>query len=137
MGNVLFEGFQYSNHHLLFLAICPDVEMLQFQSVNYICQVCELYFYFGHFVQNFYLSSFSKLKVFQFQLLLNICCIAIVRKAVFFCTFGGKEPLFCDEKLFKVLLYFAFILSQNSTIDSRKTSINQEWLVVESYLTPC
>ena len=41
-----------SNHHLLFLAIFPDLEMLQFLSVNYICQVCKLYFYFGH-VQNF------------------------------------------------------------------------------------
>ena len=44
-----------SKHHLLILAIFPDLEMLQFWSVNYICQVCELYFYFGQ-----YLSFFSK-----------------------------------------------------------------------------
>ena len=51
------------NHHLPFLAIFPDLEMLQFWSVNYICQVYNLYFYFGH-VQNFgkylYFSVFSK-----------------------------------------------------------------------------
>ena len=51
------------NHHLLFLAIFPNLEMLQFWSVNYICQVCKLYFYFGHvwnFGQYLYLSVFSK-----------------------------------------------------------------------------
>ena len=33
---------------LLFLAIFPDLEILfwKFWSVNYICQVCKLYFYF-------------------------------------------------------------------------------------------
>ena len=44
---------------LLFLAIFPDLEMLQFWTVNYICQVCKSYFYFGHvrnFGQHFYLS---------------------------------------------------------------------------------
>ena len=57
MGNVLFEGFQYlvfqflaflSILNLLFLAIFPDLEMLKFWSVNYICQFCKLYFYFGY-----------------------------------------------------------------------------------------
>ena len=51
------------NHYLLFLANFPDLEMLQFWSVNYTCQVCKLYFYFGH-VRNvgqyLYLSFFSK-----------------------------------------------------------------------------
>ena len=72
MSNVLFEGFQYlvfqflaflSILSLLFLAIFPDLEMLKFWSVNYICQVCKLYFYFGHvrnFEQYLYLSVFSK-----------------------------------------------------------------------------
>ena len=48
---------------LLFLAIFPDLEMLKFWSVNYICQVCQLYFYFGH-VRNcgqyLYLGVFNK-----------------------------------------------------------------------------
>ena len=30
---------------LFFLAIFPDLEMLQFWSVNYICQIRKLYFY--------------------------------------------------------------------------------------------
>ena len=37
---------------LVFLAIFHTLEMLKFWSVNYICQVCKLYFYFGN-VQNF------------------------------------------------------------------------------------
>ena len=52
-----------SNHHLLFLAIFLDLKMIQFWSVNYVCQVCKLYFYFGHvqkFGQYLYLSAFSK-----------------------------------------------------------------------------
>ena len=72
MGNILFEGFQYLVFQFLaflsilsplFLAIFPDLEMLQFWSVNYICQVCKLYFYFRrvrNFGQYLYLSVFSK-----------------------------------------------------------------------------
>ena len=61
MGNILSEGFWYlvflflaflSILSLLFLAVFPDLEMLQFWSVNYICLVCKLYYNFGHF-QNF------------------------------------------------------------------------------------
>ena len=72
MGNILFEGFYYlvfwflaflSILSLVFLAIFPVLEMLKFWSVNYICQVCKLYFYFGHvrnFGQYLYLSVFNK-----------------------------------------------------------------------------
>ena len=49
-----------------------------------------------------------------------------------FCTFGGKNPLFVTKNCSKSSYIFAFILSENSTIDSRKTSINHKWLVVES-----
>ena len=51
------------SNHLLFLTIFPDLGMLQFWSVNYICQVRKLYFKFGHvwnFGQYLYLSGFSK-----------------------------------------------------------------------------
>ena len=51
------------NYHLLFLAIFPDLEKLQFWSVNYIWQFCKLYYYFGHvqsYGQYLYLSIFSK-----------------------------------------------------------------------------
>ena len=33
-----------SNHHLLYLTILPDLEVMQSSSVSYICQVCKLYF---------------------------------------------------------------------------------------------
>ena len=33
---------------LIFVGIFPDLEMLQFWFVNYVCQVFKLYFYFGH-----------------------------------------------------------------------------------------
>ena len=75
MGNVLFGGFLQlsflvfsvyknlkSNRYPLFLAIFPDLEMLHFRFVNYICHVCKWYCYFGHF-RNFgqylYLHIFS------------------------------------------------------------------------------
>ena len=41
---LVFSIFKY----LLFLAIFPDLKMLQFWSVNYVCQVCKLYIYFEH-----------------------------------------------------------------------------------------
>ena len=61
MSNVLFDGFYYlvfivyknlKSKHPFFVAIFRVLEMLQFSSVNYMCQVCELYFYF-QCVQNF------------------------------------------------------------------------------------
>ena len=51
------------SNHLLRLAIFPDLEMIQFWSVNYVCQVCKLYSYFVHaqkFAQFLYFSVFSK-----------------------------------------------------------------------------
>ena len=51
MENVLFEFFWYLDFWCLaflnililpFLAIFPDLEMLQFWSVNHLCQICKL-----------------------------------------------------------------------------------------------
>ena len=58
---LVFSVFKYLKFTLL--AIFPDLEMLKFWTVNYIYQVCKLYFYFGHvrnFGQYLYLSVFSK-----------------------------------------------------------------------------
>ena len=56
---LVFSVFKY----LKFLAIFPVLKTLKFWSVNYICQVCKLYFYFER-VQNFgqylYLTVFNK-----------------------------------------------------------------------------
>ena len=50
-------------HHLCFIAVFPELKMIKFWSVNYVCHFCKLYFYFGY-VQNFgqylYFSVFSK-----------------------------------------------------------------------------
>ena len=54
-----------------------------------------------------------------------------------FLYFWRQKPLVLWRKIIQNLYIFAFILSKNSTIDSRKTSMLQEWMVVESCLTPC
>ena len=52
----------------------------------------------------------------------------------FFGIFGRIKALFCDEKSFKFFVYLFY--PKNSTINSRKTSIIREWLIVESSPTP-
>ena len=67
-GFLVFSLVFLSILSLLFLATFPDMEMLQFWSVNYIYQACKSYFYillyFCFYVRNFgqylYLSVFSK-----------------------------------------------------------------------------
>ena len=69
MCNVLFEGFEYlvfsflaflSILSLFLLVFSPDLEMLHFWSVHYICQVCKLYFYLemSEILDNIYISVF-------------------------------------------------------------------------------
>ena len=115
MDNVLFEGFQYLVFQVLaflsililpFVAIFTDLEMLQLWSVNYRCQVCKLHIYFGH-VQNFgqylYLRVLSKQQKYPtVSFCLNICCIAILLKRVFLCTFfEAKSPCFLTKNCSK------------------------------------
>ena len=70
--------------------------------------------------------------------LLNMCCIVIVLKTVFFFgTFWRLKTLVLWRKFFHNLLIFAYLFcSKNKTIDSGKTSITLAWLVVESCPTP-
>ena len=50
-----------------------------------------------------------------------------------FCTFWRLKILVLWQKIVQNLLIFVYLFcSKNSTIDSRKTAITQEWLVVES-----
>ena len=85
---LVFSVFKYLKS--VFLSIFPELEVLQFWSVNYICQVCKLYFYFGH-VQNFgqylYLSVNS-----ESDLLLAFVKYVVqpfYSKLYFFVLFGG------------------------------------------------
>ena len=72
------------------------------------------------------------MKVSYFLLLLNICCIASLLKTVIFCTFWRLKTLVLWRKIVRNLLIFVYLFCpENSTIDSRKTSITQEWLLVE------
>ena len=127
MGSILFEGLQYrvfqflvflSILSLLLLAIFPDFEMLKFWSVNYICQVCKLYFYFGHarnFVQYLYLSVFSKhgkCPTFSFSQIYVVQ--PFYSKLYFVVIFGGKKSLFCDEKLLKIFFYLCIYFVQKT-----------------------
>ena len=38
----IYKKLKY-NYHLLVLAIFPGLDIIQFWSVNYMCQVCKLY----------------------------------------------------------------------------------------------
>ena len=44
--------------------------------------------------------------------------------------------MFCDKELFSLLIFAYLFCPKNNTTYSRKTSITQEWLVVEICLTP-
>ena len=106
--------------------------MLKFWSVNYICQVCKLYFYFGH-VQNF--GQYLYLSVFRYML--DICCVAILLKTVFCCTSWRQKILILWRKIVENLLIFVYLFCPKSgAIDFTKTLITQERLVVESCPTP-
>ena len=67
------------------------LEMLKFWSVIYICQVCKLYFYFGH-VQNcgqyLYLSVFNSESVLLLALVKYMLCGHFPQNCIFL-LFGG------------------------------------------------
>ena len=121
------------------------MEILQFWSVNFIRQVCKLYFYFGdarNFGQYLYLSVFSKesncpsFTFFKYMLYSHF-----TRNSFFFLFFlyilEAKNPCFLRKKCSKSSYIYVFILWKNSAIDFTKTFITQEKLVVESCPTPC
>ena len=62
---------------------------------------------------------------------------AAVLKIMFFYTFWRLKALVLWRKMVQNLLIFVYLFcSKNNAIDSRKTSITQERLVVESFPTP-
>ena len=132
---LVFSVFKYLKSS--FSSNFPDLEMLQFWSVNYLCQACKLYFHFGH-VQNFgqyvfLVNSESVLRL----VLLNIYCIAILPKTVVFCTFWRLKILVLWRKIVQNILIFVYLFCpKNSATDFTKTIITQEWLVVESCPVP-
>ena len=56
-----------SNHNLLVLALFPDLEVMQFWSINYVCQICNYISCFGHarnFRQYLYLRFLGNRRIF-------------------------------------------------------------------------
>ena len=96
--------------HLHFLALFPDLEMIKFWSVNYICQFCQLCFYFGHirnFGQYLYLNVFSKHGIGPTCPVSVLLYCSYCTQNCIFCTFWSPKTLVLCEKFFKIFLYFA------------------------------
>ena len=87
--------------------------MLKFWSVNYICQVCKLYFYFGH-VQNFgqylYLSVFSKHWKFPTFSFKYMFCSHFTQNCILLYFLEAKNPYFVTKNCWKSSYICVFIL---------------------------
>ena len=123
----VYKNHKFS-HHLFFLAIFPDLEMLQFWSVNYIFQAYKLYFYFGHvrnFGQHLYLSVFSKQWKCQLLAFVKYMLYSHCTENCIFCTFWRLKTLVLWRKIFQNLLIIGYLCCpKNSTIDSKKNFHN-------------
>ena len=99
-----------SSHNILFPVIFTDHKIIRFWFVNYVCQVCKLYFLFWtcpEFRTIFIFGCFKWIvKVTYLQLLVNIRCSHFTWN--FFLLFGGKNPFFLMKNFsnFLILLYF-------------------------------
>ena len=125
---------------LLFLVIFPVLEMLKFWSVNYISQICKLYFYIDHvrnFGQYLYLSVFNeRWKCPILALVKYMLCSRFTQNSIF-CTFWRLKLLVLSRKIVENLLIFVYLFcAKNGAYDFTETFITQEWLVVKSCPTP-
>ena len=115
--------------------------MLKFWSVNYICQVCKLYFYFdmSEILDNIYIWVFSinSESVLLLALVKYMLCSHFTQNCIFLYFLEAKNPCFITKNCWKSSYICVFILPKNGSIDFIKTFITQEWLVVESYPIPC
>ena len=125
---------------LVFLAIFPVLEMLKFWSVNYICQVCKLYFYFdmSEILDNVYIWVFSINSecVLLLALVKYMLCSHFSQNCIF-CTFWRLKILALWRKIVENLFILVYLFCPKSgAIYFTKIFITQEWLVVESWPTP-
>ena len=103
-----------------------------FWSVIYICQVCK-YCQGNIYIWVFLVNSETVLLLAFVKYMLYSHCT----ENCIFCTFWRLQTLVLWRKIVQILLIFVYLFcSKNSTIDSRKTPITQERLVVESCMTP-
>ena len=90
--------------------------MLKFWSVNYICQVCKLYFYYGHVrnLHNIYISVFSinSESALLLALVKYMLCSHFTQHCIF-CSFWRLEnPCFVTKNCWKLSYICVFILSK-------------------------
>ena len=90
--------------------------MLKFWSVNYICQVCKLYFYFGHvqILDNIYIwvflvniESVLRLALVQYKL-----CSHFTQNCILLYFLEAKNPYFETKNCWKSSYICVFILSK-------------------------
>ena len=110
--------------------------MLKFWSVNYICQVCKLYFYFGHVqnLDNIYIWVFSinSENVLLLALVKYTLCSHFTQNCLF-CTFWKLKILVLWQKIVENLFIFVYLFcSKKGAFNFTKTFITQKWLVAES-----
>ena len=115
--------------------------MLKFWSVNYICQVCKLYFcklYMSEILDNIYIWVFSinSESALLLALVKYMLCSHFTQNCIFLYFLEAKNPCFVTKNCWKSSYICVFILPKSSAIDFTKTFLTQEWLVVESCPTP-
>ena len=73
----------------------------------------------------------------MFQILRSIYDRSVAIGTAFFGTFCRLRKLIFWWQNFQILIFMFSFYPCNSRTGSRKTSMTQEWLVIESSLTPC
>ena len=99
---------------LLFLAKFPDLEILKFWSVNYICQICKLYFYFG-LVQNLdniciWVFLVNIESVLLLALVKYMLCSHFTKNCILLYFLEAKNPYFVTKNCWKSSNICVFIL---------------------------
>ena len=90
--------------------------MWKFWSVNYICQVCKLYFYFGHvgnFGQYLHLSVLVNMEsVLLLALIKYMLCSYLTQNSILLYFLEAKNPYFETKRCWKSSCIYVFILSK-------------------------
>ena len=92
-----------SNGHLLFLAIFPDLKIIQFWSVNNICHACKLYFLFWtcprfwkmlilELLNLHFIYTISEQWLIYFWSLVNIYCNPCTQNCILLYSLEAKNP---------------------------------------------
>ena len=99
---------------MFFLAIFPDLEMLKFWSVNYTCQVCKLFFYFGHseILDDIYIWVFlvNIESVLLLALVKYMSCSHFTQNCILLYFLEAKNPYFVTKNCWKSPYICVFIL---------------------------